>query len=114
MHYDSAKKYLSIFERLIINDNVSDLEIRESIKKLTVIHEIKKYKQESISYVGQFLTNDSVFREETKSFKKEDCEQLWIHLFFMLKLEFMPNVDNSPSIFDPLEDWIKWSIYLKK
>jgi hypothetical protein len=114
MNYDSAKKYLSIFERLIINDNVSKFEIYENIQKLTVIHEIKKYKKESISYLGQFLTQDSIFREETRSLKKEDCEEIWISLFNILRFEFAFNSDNQPSIFDNLKDWIAWSFSLKE
>jgi hypothetical protein len=104
------KKCLNDFENSVIT-NPKSWSTYVYMRKTTIVKELKKSGIEIITNCGQFLSTESLtLNKELNSHQRESLEQVWVSLFIIFIIEFNVNLSEVPSLFDPFNDWKKWSL----
>jgi hypothetical protein len=104
MEYSIAKKDLEQI-RSEIKENPTMFQNYHYLQELQAMKNLKKYGQSAITYVGNFL-------KEAVLVKEELIESIWVSVFNILSIENLKPSQryNQPSLFDSLKKWINWSL----
>ncbi len=111
MEYNSIKVCLRNFETSVLA-NTSNFFLHDQIQNLPETKELKKHKGKAFEFFGTYLEKDSLLNEEINASKKDELGQVWISLFVIFIVEFHLWQSDQPSIFDPIEKWMQWSLLI--